>query len=140
MSTRNLRERLLREPLLHFFVLGALVFAAARYFDSDASRYRIDAGPGQRARLETTYRQQYGVAPSAEQLQYLLNQYVRSEILFREGLAMGLDRDDEIVRRRVVQKIEFVNQDLDLDAEPDEAALVGYFKRHETRYSAPPDR
>ena len=130
--------RILREPLLHFFVLGALVFVAARHFDGESGRYRIDAGPAQRARLEATYVQQYGVTPTPEQLQVLLDQFVRSEILFREGLAMGLDRDDEIVRRRVVQKIEFVNQDLDPEAEPSDASLVGYFEHHKGRYSEPP--
>ena len=129
--------RILREPLLHFFVLGALVFAVARHFDGDSGRYRIDAGPEQRARLEATYRQQYGVEPTAAQLQYLLDQYVRSEILFREGLAMGLDREDEIVRRRVVQKIEFVNQDLDADEQPSDAVLVQFYQTHKPRYNSP---
>ena len=128
--------RILREPLLHFMVLGALVFVAARHFDGDASRHRIDAGPEQRARIVTTYQQQYGVAPTASQVQYLLDQYVRSEILFREGLALGLDRDDEIVRRRVVQKVEFLNEDTDEIAASDEA-LEKFFAAHQSRYVAP---
>jgi peptidyl-prolyl cis-trans isomerase C len=130
--------RILREPLLHFLVLGAFVYLAAHHFEADSARYRIDAGAGQRARLEATYREQYGVAPTAEQLQQLLDQYVRSEILYREGLAMGLERDDEIVRRRVVQKIEFVNEDLDTQAEPESSELVGFFERHRDRYSTAP--
>jgi hypothetical protein len=131
-----LQRRVLREPLLHFMVLGALVFGAARQFDDAADRYQIDAGPEQRARIATTYQQQYGAAPTASQLQYLLDQYVRSEILFREGLALGLDRDDEIVRRRVVQKIEFLNEDT--DAIPvDERALEKFFASHQSRYVTP---
>ena len=128
--------RILREPLLHFMVLGVVVFIAARQLGGDATRYRIDAGPEQRARIATTYLQQYGVAPTASQLQYLLDQYVRSEILFREGLALGLDRDDEIVRRRVVQKVEFLNEDTDAIAANDEE-LERFFASHQSRYLTP---
>jgi parvulin-like peptidyl-prolyl isomerase len=129
--------RILREPLLHFLVLGALVFGAARLFDSDSGRYRIDAGPAQRARIEATYRQQYGVSPTPAQLKYLLDQYVRSEILFREGLALGLDREDEIVRRRVVQKIEFLNEDTQAEETPSEVELEHFFAAHRNRYATP---
>jgi hypothetical protein len=128
--------RVLREPLLHFLVLGALVFTAAHHLERDADRYRIDAGRAQRARIATTYRQQYGIAPTEAQVQYLLDQYVRSEILFREGLALGLDRDDEIVRRRVVQKIEFLNEDADAIAAND-AELEKFFASHRSRYVTP---
>lgn len=128
--------RILREPLLHFLVLGALVFAAARQLGADSGRYRIDAGPDQRARIATTYQQQYGVAPTEAQLQYLLDQYVRSEILFREGLALGLDRDDEIVRRRVVQKIEFLNEDTGA-IDVSDSELEKFLASHQSRYITP---
>lgn len=128
--------KILREPLLHFMVLGALVYLAARQFDGESDRYRIDAGPEQRARIATTYQQQYGVPPTERQLQYLLDQYVRSEILFREGLALGLDRDDEIVRRRVVQKIEFLNEDV-AAIDVDDAQLERFFASHQSRYVLP---
>lgn len=129
--------RILREPLLHFMVLGAIVYATARQFDTETGRYRIDAGAVQRARIEATFQQQYGAPPTRAQLDYLLAQYVRSEILFREGLALGLDRDDEIVRRRVVQKIEFLNEDTRADEAVDERDLARFFDAHAARYVAP---
>ena len=128
--------RILREPLLHFLVLGALVYVAASHGES--SRYDIDAGPGQRARLARTYFEQYGVAPTPAQLERAIAEYVRNEILYREGLAMGLERDDEIVRRRVVQKIEFVNEDLDAAVEPGVADVAQYFAQHRDRYVSEP--
>jgi peptidyl-prolyl cis-trans isomerase C len=129
--------RILREPLLHFLMLGVLVYAAARVVDGgESGRYRIDAGPEQRARIAKTYLQQYGVAPTESQLTYLLDQYVRSEILFREGLALGLDRDDEIVRRRVVQKIEFLNEDTDA-IDVSDSELERFFAAHQSRYLTP---
>jgi parvulin-like peptidyl-prolyl isomerase len=131
--------RILREPLLHFLLLGGLVYAASVQLEADSGRYRIDAGPARRARLEATYRQQYGVAPTQAQLAQLLDQYIRGEILYREGLAMGLEQDDEIVRRRVVQKVEFVNEDLDTEAQPDEPGLAAYFRAHQDRYNTAPE-
>jgi peptidyl-prolyl cis-trans isomerase C len=127
--------QILREPLLHFLVLGTLVYAGAVHFGDDSARYRIDAGPARRARLEAAYREQYGSSPTPGQVQELLNEYVRSEILYREGLAMGLERDDEIVRRRVVQKIEFVNEDLETQAEPSEAQLKRFYEQNRDRYT-----
>ena len=130
--------RLLREPLLHFLVLGALVSAGVSLFDEDG-QYRIDAGREQRERLASTYRQQYGAAPTDRQLTSLLDQYVRSEILYREGLALGLDRGDEIVRRRIVQKLEFVSEDAAESSSADDSALRGFFAEHRHRYDHAPN-
>ncbi len=90
--------KILREPLLHFLLLGALAYAAASELNPDAARHRIEAGPELRARLAATYRQQYGFAPTPGQLGHLVEEYVRTEILYREGVAMGLAQDDEIVK------------------------------------------
>ena len=128
---------LLREPLVHFLLLGALVCGGAQLFGEDR-QYEIDAGTAQRARLASTYTQQYGTPPTQQQLDSLLAQYVRSEILYREGLALGLDRGDEIVRRRIVQKIEFVNQDTAGPGEESEAELLEFFQTHRARYETEP--
>lgn len=128
--------RVLREPLVHFLVLGVLVYVAANRGES--TRFEIDAGPDQRARLARTYYEQYGAPPTSAQLGLAVDEYVRNEILYREGLAMGLERDDEIVRRRVVQKIEFVNEDLDGVAEPDGSGVERYFSQHRDRYDTEP--
>jgi peptidyl-prolyl cis-trans isomerase C len=121
---------------VHFLALGALVYVAANH--SQSGQYEIDAGPEQRARLARTYFEQYGALPTSSQLERALDEYVRNEILYREGLAMGLERDDEIVRRRVVQKIEFVNEDLDAVAEPDGSGVERYFAQHRDRYDTEP--
>jgi peptidyl-prolyl cis-trans isomerase C len=125
-----------REPLVHFLALGALVYVATNH--SQSVQYEIDAGPEQQARLAKTYFEQYGAPPTVSQLERALDEYVRNEILYREGLAMGLERDDEIVRRRVVQKIEFVNEDLDAAAEPDGSGLERYFAQQRDRYNTEP--
>jgi peptidyl-prolyl cis-trans isomerase C len=63
---------------------------------------------------------------------------IEEEILFRRGVALGLDRDDEIVRRRVVQKMQFLLHDVQAPAEPEEAELSAYFANNAERYATPP--
>ncbi len=124
-------KRVLADPFVHFIVLGALIYLAARLVSSDAAPTPINVDP---QRLAQTYEQQYGRAPAADDLRALVDRYVQEEIYFREGLALGLQTDDEIVRRRVVQKYEFLQQDNALIAEPDQAALRAYFDKHADAY------
>jgi hypothetical protein len=133
---------ILREPLLHFLALAALLFVAARYWgDNDNSRrYRITVTPEVVSRLAEGYYRQYGGVPSDEQLRRLADQYVREEILYREAVALGLDREDEIIRRRIVQKMEFLQQDLTVIPEPTDAELVEYYNAHPDRYQIPERR
>ena len=126
-------KRVLGDPFMHFIVLGALIYLAARLVSSDTEPTQINVDP---QRLAQTYEQQYGRAPAAADLRALVDRYVREEIYFREGLALGLQTDDEIVRRRVVQKYEFLQQDNALIAEPDQAALHAYFDKHAAAYLA----
>src|SRR5690606_34234798 len=64
--------------------------------------------------------------------------FVDGELLYREGLALGLDRDDPVVRQRVIQKMEFVGTNLELPQEPDEATLRAFMAEHAERYAGPP--
>ncbi|MDP1866229.1 MAG: peptidyl-prolyl cis-trans isomerase, partial [Bradyrhizobium sp.] len=103
-------KRLLREPLLHFLLLGAVLFAAHGFLSRSSA-----GGPGSivvtqvqiesMARLFARARQR---PPSDSELEELVRGHVREEVFYREGLALGLDRDDPVIRRRVAQKLEFV--------------------------------
>jgi peptidyl-prolyl cis-trans isomerase C len=128
---------LLREPLLHFLLLGLALYLAVSFVEAQSARYRIAIGADQIERMKLTYAQQFGDMPTSGQLEELMNRYIREEISFREGLALGLDRDDEIVRRRVAQKFEFLQQDLAAPQEPSPAALKAYFDQHAARYAEP---
>ncbi len=129
--------RLLREPLTHFVVLGLLIFAAAHYLEARSQRYVIDLGPPELRRIALSYAQQYGTAPSAAEMQAMTDEHVRQEVLLREGIALGLDKDDEIVRRRIAQKYEFLLQDRSTAREPSEAALKAWFAAHRPDYTIP---
>jgi peptidyl-prolyl cis-trans isomerase C len=133
---RTLLRGLLREPLLHFLVLGLAIFLASQAWRQSHDAHRIVITPERVADLSTKYRMQFGTPPSRAQLDTLIATYVDEEVLYREGVAQGLDRDDEIVRRRVAQKAQFVQQDLP-PAEPGEAQLRAFYAAHAAEYGLP---
>ncbi|MET0985384.1 MAG: peptidyl-prolyl cis-trans isomerase [Steroidobacteraceae bacterium] len=136
---RHLWQRLKREPLAHFLALGALIFIGAHLIEqaqSDAQRQIVVDGTLEQ-RIIQLQRVQNGTAPTPEQLQRLVENYVDDEVMYREALRMGLDQDDEIVRRRLIQKVQFLQRDLTVPASPSEADLREYFERHAQRFAAP---
>lgn len=135
--SRTRLQRLLREPLLHFVLVGALVFFAAEAWRSYHDVHRIVVTEETVASLAGKHRLQFGRAPTQAELERLISGWIEEEALYREGRAMGLDREDEIVRRRVVQKVSFLRQDLALPPEPTEADLERYFRAHAARYAQP---
>jgi parvulin-like peptidyl-prolyl isomerase len=131
--------KIFREPLLHFVVLGALVFAVNAWRErrrpADNAPARIEVTAGSIARLCEGFTGQWHRAPDADELRGMVNDHVREEVLYREALAMGLDRDDSIVRRRMAQKMEFLTQDIAAAVEPDEATLRKFFEQNAGRYA-----
>lgn len=129
--------KIMREPLAHFAAIGlALYLLSAAFADSPGQR-EILIDQTDMDRISATYRQQFGTAPTAEQLQQLLDHWVREEIYWREGVALGLDRGDEIVRRRVAQKFEFLQQDLAMPDAPSDDELRQHYQQHGDRYREP---
>lgn len=130
-------RRLLREPLVHFMLAGLVLFIAGevRHARSDASR--IVVTPEREAHLATRYELQFGARPDAETLAQLVERDIEEEILFRRGLALELDEGDEIVRRRIVQKMRFLLEDVSAPGEPSDTDLEAYFQAHAAQYAAP---
>ena len=130
-------KRILAEPLLHFFALGLALFAL--YFavgEGGREPDTIVVGESQVATLRATFERTWSRAPSAEELRGLIDSHVREEIYYREGLALGLDRDDPLIRRRVRQKLEFFDESIRGVPEPDDAQLQDYLDQHRDRYQA----
>jgi hypothetical protein len=137
-TTGRLFSRILREPLVHFVILGLVLFAAGEIYRSQTNTYRIVVTEPHVRQLANDYALQFGTQPDPATLEALIRRDVHDEVLLRQGLALKLDRDDEIVRRRVVQKMQFLLQDLNPPAEPTEAELQAYFRAHAARYVQPP--
>jgi hypothetical protein len=128
----------MREPLLHFAVLGAALFLL----------YRLVAGEEQAPdEIVITARAIEGLAegfgrvwqrpPTRSELSGLIEEQIREEVFYREAVKAGLDRDDSIVRRRLRQKMEFLAEDLGGAAEPGEAELETFFEQNADKYRAP---
>lgn len=129
--------RAAREPFVHFIVLGGLLFAFNEYLEARANFSRITITRDDVAGIVTNYQLQYGTTPAGEQLQTLVDQYVREQVFYHEALRLGLDKDDEIIRRRLVQKYEFLQQDLGIAREPTQPQLRAYFEAHAAAYQTP---
>jgi hypothetical protein len=136
MSQGRLRQWL-REPLLHFIAAGFILFVASEMRPPSEEVSRIVITPQREARLANRFAMQFGAPPDSATLAQLVDRDVEEEMLFRRGVALGLDRDDEIVRRRIVQKMEFLLNDVNAPAEPSEAELLAFFNSHAERYATP---
>jgi peptidyl-prolyl cis-trans isomerase C len=123
-----------REPFFQFLFLGLLIWIGVGLWKSHSARYLIHVTPADRQRIATHYSRQFGEPPTAHDLQKLLDRHVREEIYLREGEALHLDQDDEIVRRRIIQKYEFLQTDLAVCNTPTEAELRRWFEEHKMQY------
>jgi hypothetical protein len=133
--------RLVREPLVHFLILGIGLFVLQAVVNPGAvtrRTTRINVGPDELAWIATTWLQQYRRPPSNSELHGLVDDYVREEVLYREALAMGLDRDDIIIKRRMVQKIGFLTEDVATQRPPTRQELERFFATNQERYRLPP--
>jgi hypothetical protein len=129
-----------REPLLHFLLAGVLIFAAHAWLGrsrDEAAPSAIDVNEGTVQRLREQWELQWKYPPGEQELRGLVQDHIREEVLYREGIALGLDRDDTIIRRRLAQKMEFLTQDLAALGPPDEAALAKYYEENVARYMEP---
>ena len=125
---------LLKEPLLHFLVAGVALFALHGWMNpgepAAASRPTVVIGKGDVDWLAETWARQWNRPPSQEEWRGLVNSFLKEQLLAREAVAMGLDGDDTIVRRRLAQKLEFLVQDTARLGEPTEAELRSYYDEH----------
>lgn len=133
---RPAKLRWLREPLLHFMLLGALLYGAAQFYAPDRTDTQIVVDAARVARLATLYELQTGSAPDAEQREKLVQSFLREEVLYREARKHRLDEGDELVRRRLVQKMEFLRTAVAV-SEPGDAELRALLATGPDRFAAP---
>jgi hypothetical protein len=125
-------KRILREPLLHFFLLGAAIFAAYSLVSKRSSDepVRIVISAGQVAAMAESFAGTWRRPPTRAEIEGLIRDRVQEEVYSREAMALGLDKDDTIIRRRLRQKMEFLTDDIAALAEPTDAELSAYLKAH----------
>ena len=132
-------RKLIREPLAHFLLLGLLLFLLFNVISGSrggADRRIVVTD----AAVDILVQRHQGVwqrPPSPAELRALIENYVREEILYREGVAMGLDRDDPVVRRRVQQKLDVITEESLGQSGPGDAELEAWLQENAARYARP---
>lgn len=129
--------RLLRDPLLHFLLLGTLLFAvyyALNPAGESSQENLIRVTQGDIERLRQAFEKQRQYQPTEEELQGLIQAHLKEEVLYREALAMGLNKDDAIVRRRMAQKLEFLITDVTVPDEVDDSLLLTFYEENAADY------
>lgn len=125
---------ILKEPLLHFLLIGALLFVVFGLVNEDefaAADNKIVVSSGRIEQLGTIFSKTWQRPPTREELQGLIDDFVLEEIYYRQAVAMGIDRDDTIIRRRLRQKFEFLTDDIAAAIEPTEEDLYTYLAANE---------
>jgi peptidyl-prolyl cis-trans isomerase C len=138
----SILRRWSREPLLHFLLIGVLLFAVYDRLhprsETKPESNRIVLTPDDFEQLGVTWLAQGRAPPTAEQMQSLIELRVREEVLYREGTALGLEKDDTIVKRRIAQKMEFLAEGASIDSDPSPDTLRAWFRDNAERFSLPP--
>jgi hypothetical protein len=138
----RVRQRLvtwLREPLLHFLLIGAAIFLLYRAVGTgeDAPR-EIVVSEAQIEALAENFARTWMRPPTASEIRGLVDEHVKEEIYYREAISIGLDRDDTVIRRRLRQKMEFISDDVASAREPTDAELAAFLKANAESFADPP--
>jgi peptidyl-prolyl cis-trans isomerase C len=136
MTLTHRLGRWMKEPLVHFVVLGAALVAAHQWLAPPLPRHIVLSEAVIRG-LRQDYLRRNGARPTLEEEAALIQHFIDDEVQYREALALGLDRGDIIVRRRLVQKMEFLTEDAEPIPEPTDDQLRSYLGAHAERYALP---
>jgi hypothetical protein len=135
-QTGSLFARAVKDPLVHFVILGGLLFALSLFFGNpapDEGKKIVISQAGQR-HLANLFEITWQRPPTAVELANLVQEQIKEEIYYREALTLGLDDNDTIVRRRMRQKLEFMQEDLISQVRPSEEQLRAFFESRSDQY------
>jgi len=125
-------KRIFSEPLIQFLFLGTLLFLLSSYIyrQRDKQSREIIVNNERIGMMVMNYKTQTGDLPNKQQLDAMIDNYIREEISYREARKMGLDKDDEIIRRRLSQKFDFLQSDITEAAQPSDKDLKQFYLQH----------
>ena len=131
---------LLREPLVHFMFIGAAIYLLYGAFAEpvmDETDKTIVVSAGEIEWMQSSWQKRWNRPPTDKEMDGLVQQYIRETVLYREALTMGLNQHDQVIRRRLAQKLEFLAKDLVALTPPTDEELQAYFVEHQDRYQEP---
>ncbi len=128
----------INQPLLHFLLIGGLIFALYYAVNPDISgKETIVIDDEEVNRMTTLFEKQWNRLPTQEELKGLIDTYIQQEIYYRKALLMNLDHNDELIRRRLDQKLRFLTNDMAALNEPSELELKEYYEANKKKYLFP---
>jgi peptidyl-prolyl cis-trans isomerase C len=133
-------KRALHEPLVHFLLIGLALFVVYAFVNRGQSanvNHQIVISLDDVRQLDISFVSQWHRQPTQEEFTGLIEGFIRQEILYREGLAMGLDKDDTIVKRRMAQKMEFLSEDVASAHEPSAQELKDWYAKNSQKFALP---
>ena len=121
-------KKFFKEPLVHFVLIGAALFAAFQvpWGRDEADPNRIVVTAGQVEALAANFSRTWMRPPTPQELTHIVSEHVRNEVFYREALALGLDKDDLLIRRRLRQKLEFILEDVASQVDPSDEDLAAF--------------
>lgn len=129
----------IQEPIVHFLIIGAGIFTLYLFIadPADMRPDRIIVDETNVSRLAEQFQRTWMRSPTKQELKGLIDEFVKEEILYREALALGLDQNDLIIRRRLRQKMEFLNEDVNLPRAPSDVELHVFYNAHLEHFRRP---
>jgi peptidyl-prolyl cis-trans isomerase C len=141
LASRRSLTGLLREPVVHFVALGAVLLGAYALLERerglDASPQEIRLTVDDLAQLVMIFESKWTRPPTEDEFNALVEDRVREDVLYREALALGLDKEDEIVKRRMAQKMQFLAEDVATAREPATEELRSWFAENSDLFAMP---
>lgn len=129
--------RLFTEPLIQFLIIGACIYGAYAYFDTSEQDFRdttIRVDSNRIDAMISQWESRWNRSPTREEIDSLIQDYIREDVLYRQAVVMGLNEDDPVTRRRMARKLESLTGDLSQMQQPKEGELEQYFLQHQDSY------
>ena len=131
-------KKILKKPFLHFIVIGiALFFLYGLVNKNTDSKNTIIINDFDLENIISSFEMQWKRDPTEQELQNIINQNIKQEVFYQEALKMNLDHNDEIIKRRLSQKMQFLSNDIAALSEPTDEVLKTYYKKNSEKYLTP---
>jgi peptidyl-prolyl cis-trans isomerase C len=141
-ASRRVLKGVLGEPLIHFLIFGGLIFGAYAFLERgsrpDTSSNEIQLSLDDLVQLTMLFESQWRRPPTRDEFNAMIEERIKGDILYREALARGLDKDDTIVKRRMAQKMQFLYEDMAAAREPTTKELKEWFAKNTSMFAMPP--
>jgi hypothetical protein len=140
MPKPNIYSTLLKEPLVHFLLIGAglfLLFAQLNNNKAEDESQKILINNARVSLLSSTFIAANSKQATSKEMALLLKNDIREEILYHEAIKMGLDKDDRIIRHRLAEKMKYIFEDVAMLEDPDDEKLFQYMELNSQKYNKP---